>query len=50
MGTDKFKIIKKSKNLITYNWPIKVIIRRCIENNGIWLGQSQKHFSAQAYN
>ena len=44
MGTNKFRILNKSKNLITYNWPIKVIIRRCIESNGIWLGQSQKHF------
>ena len=44
MGTDKFKIIAKCKNTVTYNWPIKVIIRRCIENKGFWIGQTQRHF------
>jgi len=44
LGTDKFKIIKKSKNTVTYNWPLKVIIRRCINNRGLWIGQTQRHF------
>ena len=44
LGTDKFKIIKKSNNLITYNWSAKIIIKRCINNKGVWLGQSQRHF------
>lgn len=47
LGTDKFKILNKSKNTVTYNWPLKVIIRRCINNNGFWLGQTQRHFLVQ---
>ena len=44
LGTNKFLIIKKSKNLSTYNWPLNVIIKRCINNKGIWRGQSVRYF------
>lgn len=44
LGTNKFKIIKKGKDITTYNWPLSVIIRRCINNKGIWRGQSARHF------
>lgn len=44
LGTNKFEIIKKSKNTVTYNWPLKSIIRRCIQNKGFWIGQTQRHF------
>lgn len=47
LGTDKFKILKKSKDTVTYNWPLRVIIRRYINNNGFWLGQTQRHFLVQ---
>ena len=44
LGTNKFNIIKKGKNLSIYNWPLKVIVKRCINNKGIWRGQSVRHF------
>lgn len=44
LGTDKFKIVKKSKNFVTYNWPIDFVIRRLISNKKIWFGQRQRHF------
>ncbi len=44
LGTTKFKIIKKGTDLTKYNWPVKVIIRRFVNNKGFWLGQEVRHF------
>lgn len=44
LGTDKFDIIRKGKNLNTYNWPIRLIFKRCIQNKGFWIGQSARYF------
>ena len=44
LGTSKFKIIYKSKNLTTYNWPYKVVIQRILKKHQLYLGQSQRQF------
>lgn len=44
LGTNKFKIVFKSKNLVTYNWPSKVIIQRIFKKHEVYLGQSQRQF------
>lgn len=44
LGTDKFEIVFKSKNLVTYNWPWRVIIQRIIKKHEVYLGQSQRQF------
>ena len=44
LGTSKFKIIYKSKNLTTYNWPYKVVLQRIFKKHQLYLGQSQRHF------
>lgn len=44
LGTDKFRIIKKGKDLNVYNWPVKLILKRCIQNRGFWIGQSARYF------
>lgn len=44
LGTNKFKIVFKSKNLVTYNWPLKVIIQRIFKKHQLYLGQSQRQF------
>ncbi|MDP2684039.1 MAG: NUDIX domain-containing protein [bacterium] len=44
LGTNNFEIIKKSKNLSIYNWPLKVIIQKWIEMHEIYIGQSARHF------
>ncbi len=44
LGADKFKVISKSKNLHAHNWPLNTIIKRCINNKGIWIGQSARYF------
>ncbi len=44
LGTNKFKIVFKSKNLASYNWPWKVIIQRIFKKHQLYLGQSQRQF------
>lgn len=44
LGTNKFKIVFKSKNLVSYNWPLKVIIQRILKKHQLYLGQSQRQF------
>lgn len=44
LGTNKFKIVFKSKNLVSYNWPFKVIIQRIFKKHELYLGQSQRQF------
>ncbi len=44
LGTNKFKIIYKSKNLITYNWSLRLIARKCLKKNEVYLGQSARQF------
>lgn len=44
LGTNKFNIIRKGKDLNTYNWPIKLILKRCIQNKRFWIGQSARYF------
>lgn len=44
LGTNKFIIVKKGNSLTKYNWPLKVIVKRCINNKGIWRGQIVRHF------
>ncbi len=44
LGTNKFKIVFKSKNLVSYNWPWKVIIQRIFKKHQLYLGQSQRQF------
>ena len=44
LGTNKFKIVFKSKNLVSYNWPWRVVIQRIFKKNEIYIGQSQRHF------
>lgn len=44
LGTNKFKIVFKSKNLVTYNWPWKVITQRILKKHQLYLGQSQRQF------
>lgn len=44
LGTNKFKIICKSKKLTTYNWPYKVVLQRIFKKHQLYLGQSQRHF------
>ncbi len=44
LGTNKFKIVFKSKNLVIYNWPWKVIIQRIFKKHQLYLGQSQRQF------
>lgn len=44
LGTNKFKIIYKSKNLTTYNWPYKVVLQRIFKKHQLYLGQSQRQF------
>lgn len=44
LGTTKFEIIFKSKNLITYNWSFRLIMRKCFKMSEIYLGQSARHF------
>ncbi|HLD92005.1 MAG TPA: NUDIX domain-containing protein [Patescibacteria group bacterium] len=44
LGTNNFKIIKKGDSLSIYNWPLKVIIKKCVNNKRIWRGQSVRYF------
>ncbi len=44
LGTNKFEIVFKSKNLVTYNWPLKVIIQRIFKKHQLYLGQSQRQY------
>lgn len=44
LGRNKFEIVFKSKNLVTYNWPWRVIIQRIIKKHEVYLGQSQRQF------
>ena len=44
LGTNKFEIIFKSKNLITYNWSFRLVVKKCLKMNEIYLGQSARHF------
>lgn len=44
LGTGKFEILNKGKNLNRYNWPINVILRRLFQRKGFYLGQSARHF------
>ncbi len=44
LGTNKFKIVFKSKNLASYNWPWKVIIQRIFKKHELYLGQAQRQF------
>lgn len=44
LRTNKFKIVFKSKHLVTYNWPLKVIIQRIFKKHELYLGQSQRQF------
>jgi 8-oxo-dGTP pyrophosphatase MutT (NUDIX family) len=44
LGTNKFKIVFKSKKLDSYNWPFKVIIQRILKKHQLYFGQSQRHF------
>jgi mutator protein MutT len=44
LGTNKFKIVFKSKNLVSYNWPLKVVIQRIFKKHQLYLGQSQRQF------
>lgn len=44
LGTNKFIILKKSNDLITYKWPLSVIVKRFKKDKRIWIGQSQNFF------
>lgn len=44
LGTNKFKIVFKSKKLVSYNWPLKVIIQRIFKKHELYLGQAQRQF------
>lgn len=44
LGTNRFKIVFKSKNLVTYDWPWRVIIQRIFKKYQLYLGQSQRQF------
>jgi mutator protein MutT len=44
LGTNKFKIVFKSIKLVSYNWPLKVIIQRIIKKHELYLGQAQRQF------
>ena len=44
LGTSKFKIVFKSKNLVSYNWPLKIITQRIFKKHELYLGQSQRQF------
>jgi len=44
LGTDKFKILKKSKQVIKYDWPSFVIAKRLKEEGKTYRGQKQNMF------
>ena len=44
LGTNKFEIVFKSKNLVTYNWPWKVTVQRIFKKHELYFGQSQRQF------
>lgn len=44
LGTNKFEIIFKSQNSVSYNWPLKVIIQRFFKTKKVFFGQLQRHF------
>lgn len=44
LGTNKFEVVFKSKNLVSYNWPLKVIIKRIFKKHEVYLGQSQSQY------
>ena len=44
LGTDKFKVLSKSKNLHAHNWTLRVIIRRLLKKRELWRGQNARYF------
>jgi len=44
LGSDNFQIIGKSKNIYTYDWPDKEILRRFKEKKPLFRGQSKTQF------
>lgn len=44
LGTDKFKILKKSKEVIEYAWPKNIIIKRFKKEGKTYKGQRQHIF------
>lgn len=44
LGTDKFEIIKRSKNIIQYDWPDHVIASQIKNKNRYFRGQRQTQF------
>jgi inosine/xanthosine triphosphatase len=44
LGTDQFKILKKSKLTIKYDWPEHVIVKRLIKERKTYRGQIQTQF------
>ncbi len=44
LGTDKFELLKRSKNLIKYDWPEHVVINQIKNKNRYFRGQTQTQF------
>ena len=44
LGTNKFEIVFKCKNLVSYNWPIRVVFQILLKKHQLYLGQSQRQF------
>ena len=44
LGSNKFKIIKKSQHINKYDWPDEVIQRQYKEKGILWRGQEQTQF------
>ncbi|HTK03304.1 MAG TPA: NUDIX domain-containing protein [Alphaproteobacteria bacterium] len=44
LGTNKFEIIQKSKQIIKYDWPAEVIEKRLKEKGKTYKGQIQEQF------
>lgn len=44
LGTNKFKIVFKSKYQFRYNWPWKIVFKDIFKKGRFYLGQSQSQF------
>lgn len=44
LGSDKFKIIYKCRNLYFYNWSIQLVIKLLFKKGKLYAGQSQRQF------
>lgn len=44
LGTDKFVILKKSKQIDYYGWPIYFVLKKIVINKKFYIGQSVRHF------